>query len=59
MHVMVAHEHDVSAYFDPSAAVKRCVGGALSLTIHPFRPTTSRSAGAINRDVALLDALIQ
>jgi hypothetical protein len=21
--VMVAHEHDVSAYFDPSAAVKR------------------------------------
>src|SRR6185369_2572683 len=23
MHVMVAHEHDVSAYFDPSAAVKR------------------------------------
>jgi len=23
MHVMVAHEHDVSAYFGPDAAVKR------------------------------------
>jgi hypothetical protein len=25
MHVMVAREHDVSAYFDPSATVKRCI----------------------------------
>jgi hypothetical protein len=23
VHVVVAHEHDVPAYFDPSAAVKR------------------------------------
>jgi hypothetical protein len=29
MHVMVAREHDVSAYFDPSAAVKRAAGHAL------------------------------
>src|SRR6476646_3862169 len=46
VHVVVAHEHDVPAYFDPSAAVKR--------KPYPFRPTTFSSAGAINRDVALL-----
>ena len=54
MDVMVAHEHDVSAYFDLSAAVKRGVAH-----VHAFRPTTSSSAGAINRDVALPDAVSQ
>jgi hypothetical protein len=57
MHVMVAHEHDVSAYFERSAAVKH--GPTALFCGHPFRPTTSSSAGAINRDVALLDAFIQ
>jgi hypothetical protein len=57
MHVMVAHEHDVSAYFDPSAAVKR--RASPRLIDHPFRPTTSSNAGAINREVTLLEAFIQ
>lgn len=53
MHVMVAAKHDASAYNLPAEAVKP------PENFQPFRPTTSRSAGAMSRDVALVDACIQ
>src|SRR4029079_6974315 len=48
MHVMVAHEHDVSAYFDPSAAVKRApVTPVLSSFILPGRRRPGAPAQSI------------